>query len=244
MKEHSRMFGGAFTIEMVLSVSSINDLLMGPMFFAGSALWSSGSTATVALFHFVHPITPHDDLTLYVGRSKDGSDGSEELIMSADFDAVFPLQRRLHVIATVQLNALSLFINGSLVAKRTDIVEPFIAMVPSIREHTFVGMIPAAVIAPRRYQRQFLHGDVSLVRLYSGAITASQVSAAYDSTHALFPAYDSTHAPNSAPTLAPTVAIGSFVTFDPSSSGNTLIEYDTAPRTLIRANVASLGNGL
>ena len=240
MKEHSRMFGGAFTIEMVLSVSSINDLLMGPMFFAGSALWSSGSTATVALFHFVHPITPHDDLTLYVGRSKDGSDGSEELIMSADFDAVFPLQRRLHVIATVQLNALSLFINGSLVAKRTDIMEPFIAMVPSIREHTFVGMIPAINTEHEDYKRQFLHGDVSLVRLYSGAMTASQVSAAYGSTHALFPTL--TTAPTSAPTLAPTVAIGSFVTFDPSSSGNTLIEYDTAPRTLIRANVASLGN--
>jgi hypothetical protein len=95
--------------------------------------------------------------------------GSAEMVVNSGNASDLALGVRYHIVATVAGTAMRSYINGVLKGTKTDGWEPEAMM----RANCYIGKGPSATDG-------FLNGEVSSLKLYSGAMTQADVTAAYD----------------------------------------------------------------
>ena len=255
----NRTIGGAFTVELVFTLQDVsaaafdNTDANAPLFACSASSSTDIDADTVMLWYGVLvPSTP-PRLFSFVGRrwsdpSSPGCNSSNpcpSALTNSPIDDA-PARKQYHYILTNDGNESVVYVDGvrrSAPAVAYDTRAPLDATFGGIqawpnyvtRDHCYIG---GAKLYGSEY---FLNGTVSLVRMYSGAMSAAQAQEAYDDAATVLSTVTGTptatpsaapSAPTSEPTASPTAVIASVLDYD-ASTPTVLVEYDETPVTVI-----------
>jgi hypothetical protein len=192
-------FGGAITVESVVQWNS---------FTTYSRLISCGNMGTTSgdVF-FVR--NSHNDARLQWGIRR-GTLINDQLIVTTS-TVLIPGMRH-HIVTTAAGTTMRVYVDGVLVGERTDGWEPWAVT----RSNCIIGRSNSA-------NDGLLHGEVAYLKLYSGAMTQAEITAAYETSSSADYMYnDRQMCPNGECCTARKLWIGSSLTAIPDGAFNVL----------------------